>query len=172
MIVIPTHQDAHHTWLIRRGNLVQEALSASFLGTGKPLEGNETADTPTNAVESRNNASPRSLASLWSRRIDHPGGAPPTGGDDLPSARGLVGQPRSLPLTLLPGRSCDGRLSRVLSPSCAAQAPAEKGSQPLSRVRQSENITTERESRERVTAIFSTENISSGTCLTETEQST
>ena len=86
MIVISTHQNAHHTRLILRRNIVQEALSASFLGTGKPPEGSERADTPPNAVESRNNASPRSLASLLVRCIDHPGGAPPTGGDDLPSA--------------------------------------------------------------------------------------
>lgn len=147
MIVISTHQDTHHTWLILRRNILQEALSASFLGTGKPPKGSEMVDTPPNAVESRNNALPRSLASLLVRCINHPGVL-------LLQVEMICLQPRSLPLTLLPGQSCDGHLSWVLSPSCAAQAPAEKGSQPLSRVKQPENVTTERKSRERVTAIF------------------
>lgn len=144
MIFISTHCDAHQTWLILSGNIVQVALSASFFGAGKPPEGCKTAETHVNAMESHNSSSPRSLkSSSWVCCIAHPRGCCCIGGDDPPWGSGSGRRPSSLSLTLLPGRSCDGLFSWVLSPVCATQACAGKGGpHPLSHFRQSENVRT------------------------------
>ena len=156
MIFISTHRDAHHTRLILRGNIVQVALPASFFGAGKQPEGCKTAETHVNAMESHNSSSPRSLEFPREFAVSLTlGGCCSTGGDNPPWGSGSGRRPSSLSLTLLPGRSCDGHFSWVLSPACAPQACAGKGGpHPLSHFRQSENVRTQREPRKMVAAIF------------------